>query len=276
MAIEAYQRVPLLRALEMVRPRLLLADGVGLGKTIQAGLIAAELIVRRRAHRILVVCPPGPLLRQWEQEMRLRFGLRFTPITDSASLREARRGLELGGNPFDATALCLTSMDFAKSDRVLAELERASWDLVIIDEAHHCTGGAGPGEDSQRRLLAEVLARSGDGLLLLTATPHDGHDPHFASLIALLDPSLVDGSGRLLGTAYRRHVVRRLKSHIRDPITGAPLFRERVVVPVRVDVTDAPRGAGVPQGAVRFRGAAAAPDRATATGWRMRWRSSAC
>src|SRR5271166_2826855 len=209
-AIEAYQRVPLLRALGMVRPRLLLADGVGLGKTIQAGLIAAELVVRRRAHRILIVCPPGPLLRQWEQEMRVRFGLRFTPITNSASLQDARRGLELGGNPFDATALCLTSMDFAKSDRVLAELERAAWDLVIIDEAHHCVGGSGAGEDSQRRLLAEVLARRGNGLLLLTATPHDGHDPHFASLIALLDPSLVDGVGRLLGTAYRRHVVRRL------------------------------------------------------------------
>jgi superfamily II DNA or RNA helicase len=132
---------------------------VGLGKTIQAGLIAAELIVRRRAHRILVVCPPGPLLRQWEQEMRVRFGLRFTPIIDSASLREARRGLELGGNPFDATALCLTSMDFAKSDRVLAELKRVTWDLVIIDEVHHCVSGAGPGEDSQRRLLTEVLAR---------------------------------------------------------------------------------------------------------------------
>ncbi|PPQ37202.1 helicase-related protein [Rhodopila globiformis] len=239
-AIEAYQRVPLLRALDMVRPRLLLADGVGLGKTIQAGLIAAELIVRRRAHRILVACPPGPLLRQWEQEMRLRFGLRFTPIVDGASLREARRGLELGGNPFEATALCLTSMDFAKSDRVLTELERAAWDLVIIDEAHHCAGGAGPGEDSQRRLLAEVLARRSDGLLLLTATPHDGHDAHFASLIALLDPSLVDGSGRLIGSTYRRHVVRRLKSHIRDPHTGLPLFRERVVVPVRVDVSDAP------------------------------------
>ncbi len=89
----------------MVRPRLLLADGVGLGKTIQAGLIAAELLVRRRAHRILIVCPPGPLLRQWEQEMRIRFGLRFTPIVDAASLRDARRGLELGANPFDATAL---------------------------------------------------------------------------------------------------------------------------------------------------------------------------
>jgi superfamily II DNA or RNA helicase len=231
--IEAYQRVPLLRALDMARPRLLLADGVGLGKTIQAGLIASELLVRRRAHRILIVCPPGPLLRQWEQEMRMRFGLRFTTIADGAGLREARRGLELGGNPFDATALCLTSIDFAKQDRVLSELERVAWDLVIIDEAHHCVG-----EENQRRGLAEVLAAKSDGLLLLTATPHDGNDAHFAALMALLDPSLVDGAGRLVGSGYRRYMVRRLKSHIRTE-SGAPLFRERIVVPVRVDVTDA-------------------------------------
>jgi ERCC4-related helicase len=217
----------------MVRPRLLLADGVGLGKTIQAGLIAAELLVRRRAHRILIVCPPGPLLRQWEQEMRLRFGLRFTPIADAAGLRDARQGLELGGNPFDATALCLTSVDFAKSDHVLAELERVAWDLVIIDEAHHCVG-----EANQRRRLAEVLAEKSDGLLLLTATPHDGHDPHFASLIALLDPSLLDGAGKLFGSRYRRHIVRRMKSHIRTA-SGAPMFRDRIVIPIRVDVTDA-------------------------------------
>ncbi len=237
LTLEPYQRVPLLRALDMVRPRLLLADGVGLGKTIQAGLIAAEMIVRRRSHRVLVVAPPGPLLRQWEQEMRIRFGLRFTVIADAADLRTARRGLELGANPFEVTALCLTSMDFAKQDRVLSELERVAWDLVIIDEAHHCVTGTT--EDSQRRRLAEVLARCGDGLLLLTATPHDGYDPHFASLIALLDPSLVDGTGKLIGNSYRRHVVRRLKSHIRDAATGASLFRGRIVLPVRVEATDA-------------------------------------
>lgn len=235
LSIEPYQRVPLMRALDMVRPRLLLADGVGLGKTVQAGLIATELLVRRRAHRILIVCPPGLLLRQWEQEMRHRFGLHFTPIADAAGLRAARQGLEFGGNPFEATALCLTSMDFAKSDRVLAELERTRWDLVIIDEAHHCAP-----EDNQRRKLAEVLARQSDGLLLLTATPHDGHDPNFAALMRLLDPSLVDGSGRLIGNRYRHHVVRRLKSHIRDPRTGLPLFRERVVTPVRVDASAEP------------------------------------
>src|SRR5580704_7335758 len=82
--IEPYQLVPLIRALDMPRPRLLLADGVGLGKTIQAGLIAAEFIARRRAHRILIVVPSGPLSRQWEQETRLRFGLKYSPVTSAA------------------------------------------------------------------------------------------------------------------------------------------------------------------------------------------------
>jgi superfamily II DNA or RNA helicase len=228
---EPYQRVPLNRAMGMVRPRLLLADDVGLGKTIQAGLIAAELLIRRRAHRILIVSPPGPLLRQWDQEMRHRFGLRFTTLADAAALQSARRRLEFGGNPFDATALCLTSIDFVKSDHVLTELERTHWDLVIIDEAHHCAP-----LDSRRYLLAKVLAGLSDGLLLLTATPHDGHDPHFAALMTLLDPSLTDGAGRLIGTAYRRHVIRRLKSHIADPRTGLPLFPPRRVTPIRVQI----------------------------------------
>jgi superfamily II DNA or RNA helicase len=236
--VEAYQLVPLIRALDMPRPRLLLADGVGLGKTIQAGLIAAELIARRRAHRILIVTPSGPLLWQWEQETRLRFGLRFTLITNAAELWEVRRTHELGANPFDAVSLCITSLDFAKQDHVLEELERSTWDLVIIDEAHHCVGHGSHAsrENTWRRRLAEVLASRSDGLLLLTATPHDGHDAHFASLIALLDPSLVDGSGGFVGNEYRRNVIRRMKIHIRDPNTGAPLFRQRHVVPVKVDV----------------------------------------
>jgi superfamily II DNA or RNA helicase len=236
--IEPYQLVPLMRALELPRPRLLLADGVGLGKTIEAGLIVCELIARRRAHRVLVVSPAGPLLVQWDQELRQRFGLRFAPITDAASLQAQRRKLELGGNPFDAVALCLTSLDFAKQERVLEDLERSAWDLAIIDEAHHCisAGASTDRDDTLRRRLAEVIARRSDGLLLLTATPHDGYDAHFASLIELLDPSLVDGRGGLAGTGYRRHVVRRLKSHIRNKLTGEALFRERRVVPVRVEV----------------------------------------
>jgi ERCC4-related helicase len=236
--VEPYQLVPLMRALDMARPRLLLADGVGLGKTIQAGLIATELIARRRAHRILVVSPSGPLLSQWEQETRVRFGLKFTLLTNAAELWEARRAHELGANPFDVFSLCITALDFAKQDHVLEELERSTWDLVIIDEAHHCVGLGhhASQESTYRRRLAEVLARRSDGLLLLTATPHDGHDAHFASLIALLDPSLVDGTGGFVGQLYRRHVIRRMKVHVRDPHTGAPLFRHRHVMPIKVDV----------------------------------------
>ncbi len=238
--IEPYQLVPLMRALELPRVRLLLADDVGLGKTVQAGLIVTELIARRQAHRVLVVAPAGPLLRQWQQELRQRFGLRFVAITDAATLEQQRRVLEFGGNPFDAAALTLLALDFAKQERVLQELERSSWDIAIIDEAHHCiSAGSGSNrEATQRRRLAEVVAQRSDGLLLLTATPHDGFDPHFVSLIELLDPSLVDGRGGLVGSAYRRHVVRRLKSHLRDPASGAPLFTQRVVRPVSVDLHD--------------------------------------
>src|SRR5690606_36868907 len=178
-------------------------------------------------HRILIVSPAGPLLEQVRVEMRDRFGFRFEAIRDWGSLEEIRRSLVLGANPFDHKSLCLISIDFAKQDRVLDELERTTWDLVVIDEAHHCVrlgGGSdrvGSREDSRRRRLAELLARQSEGLLLLTATPHNGYDPHFASLIELLDPSLVDGRGSLRADKYPRHVIRRLKKHINDPRSEA-------------------------------------------------------
>jgi ERCC4-related helicase len=242
--IQPYQLVPVMRALRMSRPRLMLADGVGLGKTIQAGLVLAELIARRRAHRALIVSPAGPLLEQWGAEMRERFGLRFDHL-DAARLQEIQFENELGANPFDHVGLGLVSIDFAKQERVLQHLERTSYDLVIIDEAHHCMslGSAADREDSQRRRLAEVLAQRSDALLLLTATPHDGFDDHFASLMELLDPSVVDGQGALRGDGYKRHVVRRLKRHIKDPRTGEDLFKTRRVHPegVAFDETSHPR-----------------------------------
>lgn len=227
--MEAYQLVPVLRAIRMSRVRLLLADGVGLGKTIQAGLILTELMARRVAHRILIVSPAGPLLEQWQMEMGERFGLRMEVI-DRAKLEEIRRTTELGANPFDHIPLGLVSIDFLKQERILDLLERASYDVVVIDEAHHCMdlGVAQEREDSQRRRLAEVLARRSDALLLLTATPHDGNDRSFASLCELLDPSLVDGKGSLRVDRYRPYVVRRLKNHIPGK------FRERSVLPCPV------------------------------------------
>ena len=238
--IEPYQLVPVLRALRMSRPRLFLADGVGLGKTIQAGLILTELIARRIAHRILVVSPAGPLLDQWKMEMRERFGLRLDVI-DRTRLEEIRKSTELGANPFDHIPLGLVSMDFLKQERILDQMERTTYDVIVLDEAHHYMdlGVASDREDSQRRRMAQVLARRCDAFLLLTATPHDGNDRSFASLCELLDPSLVDGRGILRGERYRTHVVRRLKKHIKHSETGLPLFKERKVIPIRVTVDPA-------------------------------------
>ena len=147
--IEPYQLVPVLRAIRMSRVRLLLADGVGLGKTCEAGLVLTELTARRLAHRILVVSPAGPLLEQWRVEMSERFGLRLEVI-DRAKLEEIRRSTELGSNPFDHIPLGLVSVDFLQQERVLEQLDRASYDAVVIDEAHHCmdVGGTQDREDS--------------------------------------------------------------------------------------------------------------------------------
>jgi superfamily II DNA or RNA helicase len=236
--IKPYQLVPIVRALEMSRVRLLLADGVGLGKTIQAGLVVTELMARRLVQRVLIVTPAGPLLDQWRREMRDRFGLRMTAI-DRDAIEQVRRQSELGANPFASMNMGLVSLDFLKQERVLAELERTTYDLVIIDEAHHCAAAsrAGLEVDHQRRRLAEVLADRCDALLLLTATPHDGYDESFASLLKLLDPSLLEANGEIRGGLFRRNVIRRLKSHLRDPATGRELWPDRQVVPHRISVT---------------------------------------
>jgi hypothetical protein len=171
-------------------------------------------------------------LDQWRTEFRTRFGIRLDVI-DRARMEEIRRQTELGANPFDHVALGLASIDFLKQERVLELLEKSSYEVIVIDEAHHCMdiGAAAEREDSQRRRLAGVLAQRSDCLILATATPHDGNDRSFASLCELLDPSLVDGRGALRGERYRQHVVRRLKPHVRDPQTGKPLFPDRQVLP---------------------------------------------
>jgi hypothetical protein len=235
--IEPYQLVPVSRCLRMPRPRLLLADDVGLGKTIEAGLNFTELIARRRANRILIVTTAGPLLDQWKQEMAERFGLRLV-VADRAESERIRKGT----NPFDQLPLALASMDYLKQDLVLDWLDRSNgYDLVILDEAHHYSDTGAEDYDRadaiQRRKLALVLAKSADARLVLSATPHDGHDRSFASLLELLDPPLTDGQGRVREKVYRDFVIRRLKRHVKitHPKTNQPVvFPERQVLPVPV------------------------------------------
>jgi SNF2 family DNA or RNA helicase len=137
--IEPYQLVPVVQALPMSRVRLLLGDGAGLGKTIQAGLVITELMARRVAHRILVVSPAGPLPEQWRLKMAQRFGLGLEVI-DRGRLEEVRCSTELGANPFEHLSLGLASIDLLKQERVLDQLERTSYDVQSSPQhpLHQC------------------------------------------------------------------------------------------------------------------------------------------
>jgi superfamily II DNA or RNA helicase len=223
---EPYQQVPALRALELPRPRLLIADDVGLGKTIEAGLILRELNARRRAARILIVCPAS-IIEQWQTELASKFGFQFK-IFDGEGVAEARRSLEAGTNPWSAEPRVIASVDFIKRrEGAFRELSASRWDVIIIDEAHHLASGGNDDELTDRFRLARWLAAENTGaLLLLTATPHDGYDQNFASLLSLLEPSLVIPGRDLKYEHYRRHMVRRLKRHVRLP-DGSPKFVER-------------------------------------------------
>ncbi|KQP00291.1 hypothetical protein ASF32_13715 [Methylobacterium sp. Leaf91] len=188
-----FQLDPVRLALKAPRARILVGDDVGLGKTLEAGLLASELILRRRAKRILVVATKS-VLTQFQQEFWTRFSIPLVRI-DSNRIAQIRKSIPLNHNPFDQFDKAIISIDTLKSDRQYrTALESAWWDLIIIDEAHNVAerkGGKGAGGASQRNLLAERLASRSDALVLLSATPHDGSRLSFASLMRMLDPTSI-------------------------------------------------------------------------------------
>ncbi len=240
-APEAYQLVPTLRLLAKPRPRLLVADDVGLGKTIEAGLAMLELMARGRGTRVLIVAPPG-LLFQWRDELIEKFGLEFTVLDNAAGLSRAQADLPAGVNPWDALPRVLTSIDFLKKETVSRRALRKRWDLVVVDEAHALAQSGSPQSpyDTQRSRLGRRLADGARGLLLLTATPHNGYGHSFRSLLELVEPSgaSLEGSAETLARRVRHAMVRRMKSQIvrkRADGTEEPVFPPRTVreVPVR-------------------------------------------
>ena len=201
--VHAYQLEPVLRALSMPRVSLLLADGVGLGKTIQAGLVLEELLLRRRIRRILVVCP-AMLQRQWKYELRRKFSLDFE-IIDSDSTFQLRRRLGIDTNPWKAFPRIITSMDYLRMPDVLGQFLQASgagteaesdgdriaahapWDLLIVDEAHHFAPQGGSRASQRTRMLREIRFLF-EHRLFASATPHNGKTVCFTGLLELLDP----------------------------------------------------------------------------------------
>lgn len=221
--IEEYQRVPAARALLVPRPRILIADDVGLGKTIEAGLAYLELATRRRARRVLIVAPAS-ICKQWRSELLEKFGIEFD-IFNRDEIEAVRRSSEVGTNPFTLRQRVIISLDLAKMDATFGELRGTTWDLAIIDEAHH-VAMSDESDVTQNRRFAEWLATASQGLFLLSATPHDGSDATFASLIRLLEPRLVPPGALLQRSAIDPYIVRRLKRDIRS-VDGSPRFVPR-------------------------------------------------
>ncbi len=219
-ALEAYQLAPVLRLLAKPRPRLLIADDVGLGKTIEAGLAMLELLARQRVQRILVVAPPG-LLLQWNEELLEKFGFQFTLIENAAGLAREQSRLPAGANPWDMLPRVITSIDFLKKETIRKRALRKRWDLVVVDEAHSLAESGTPQNPyrTQRTRLGTALRESARGLLLLTATPHNGYPHSFRSLIELVEPTAATLTGAT-DTIHRRvanAMVRRLKAQIQRP-----------------------------------------------------------
>ncbi|MEV5550615.1 DEAD/DEAH box helicase [Streptomyces sp. NPDC052309] len=219
----AYQLVPLLMALRQKTVRMLISDDVGIGKTVESGLIASELLAQGEATGLAVLCSPA-LAEQWQQELRGKFGIDAELVLASTVTR-LERGLDLGQSLFDKYPNVIVSTDFIKSTRHRDDFVRHCPDLVIVDEAHTCVaaddGTSGAQSQLRHELLRRVAADPDRHLLLVTATPHSGKESAFRSLLGLVRPELAcvdleSESGRKL---LARHFVARKRADVRQYLT---------------------------------------------------------
>ncbi|AQP44686.1 helicase [Tessaracoccus flavus] len=199
-----YQHKAVAKALDpaTLRPRILLADAVGLGKTLEIGMILSELIRRGRGERILVVTPRH-VLEQMQHEMWSRFAIPFVRL-DSQGVARVKQKLPANRNPFSYFRRVIISIDTLKQERFVHDLRRHHWDAVVIDESHNVTNTA-----TLNNRLASILAPQADALILASATPHNGSRESFAELVRLLDPTAVKADGDLDAKRVEQLTIRR-------------------------------------------------------------------
>lgn len=269
--VEDFQLVPLLKALRMPRVNLLLADDVGLGKTIEAGLILTELLLRRRIQRVLILTPAS-LRLQWRDEMWDKFALPFDVI-DRAETHALRRRLGMDANPWRSHSRIIASYHYLRQDDVLDQFLAACrtpdgsphlpWDLLIVDECHHLMPSPF-GEDSDLCRTLRLIAPQFEHRLFLSATPHNGHTRSFTGLLEILDPVRFSQTDELKPAErerVRQVVMRRLKREI-NARTNPPRFCHRHP-PVALPLNLAPSEVALSVAFAAFR---AAIHRAIASG----------
>jgi superfamily II DNA or RNA helicase len=247
--VDEYQLDPVVRALSMPRVNLLIADDVGLGKTIEAGLVVQEMILRHRVRSVLIVCPSS-LQVQWQEEMRDKFGLEFR-IIDSETISHLRckRGIHV--NPWSHFPRLITSIDFLKRERPLRTFRETlpagdqptyprAYDLLIVDEAHNVapSGRGKYATESMRTLAIRSLTPHFEHKLFLSATPHNGYRESFATLLELLDSQRFARAVTPDRAQLDAVMVRRMKSELKLRWDGSRRFAERVVKNLEVPYTE--------------------------------------
>lgn len=229
-----YQLVPLLMALRLDTVRLLIADDVGIGKSVEAALIARELLDRGEVQRLAVLCPPH-LAEQWQLELLSKFHIEAELVL-AGTARRLERGCRVGESLFDRHRFVVVSTDFIKSDSRRGDFVRACPELVIVDEAHTCAFGADArgGRHQRHQLIRELAADQARHVILVTATPHSGNEEAFHSLLTLLRPDFADLPADLTGKAneaHRRrlaaHLIQRRRADIRHFLSTDTPFPER-------------------------------------------------
>ncbi|WP_316226737.1 DISARM system SNF2-like helicase DrmD [Bradyrhizobium sp. SZCCHNS3052] len=242
--LESYQLLPLAKALELPRVNLLIGDDVGLGKTVEAGLIVRELLLRRRVDSILVAAPASMLL-QWQDELAQKFGLDFT-IVDREHLLETRRTRGFSANPWSVGSRFIVSHSVLSDEtytgglrELLAPFRAGS--MFILDEAHHAapSSGAAWAVESQMTKAVRDIAALFEHRLFLSATPHNGHSNSFATLLEILDPQRFTRGIAVEAKDLEPVMVRRLKEDLRRL---GHAFPERIVdaIPISGLRPDAP------------------------------------
>ena len=231
-----YQLEPVALALTRPRQRILIADTVGLGKTLEAGILVSELMMRGKGKRILVVTVKSMML-QFQKEFWNRFTIPLVRL-DSGNIQKVRAKLPANHNPFFYYDKTIISIDTLKRDvEYRTHLENATWDIIIIDEAHNVADRGNNQSQSQRARLAKLLAGRSDTLILLSATPHDGRSESFASLMNMLDPTAIADIHNYTKDDIQGLCIRRFKKDIQSEVRGA--FKERRVCTLQCQASQA-------------------------------------